>query len=138
MADHSIDVACSEAGLGSRKLNLYRSEFGRLSGAAERTGPTSTLRFTKVAMQFHAELIDAAHNRALSAQFKALRLVLEPIYAQRTSNTTATRVVATDKKVLEAIEAGDAERARSLVRRRLETIRARHSIKSVTAARRST
>ena len=92
--------------------------------------PTSTVRFSKTAMQFHAALIDAAHNRALSAQFTALRLVLEPIYAQRTSDAIAKRVVATDEKVLDAIEAKDAERACSLIRRRLETVRARQLIKT--------
>ncbi len=113
-------------------IETLRTIIGELQAlAAKSFTPTTALRFSETAMRFHAALIDAAHNRALSAQFKALRLVLEPIYAQRTSDTTAKRVVATDKKVLEAVEAGDAERARSVVRRRLETVRARYSLKSV-------
>ncbi len=62
----------------------------------------TALRFTEIAMDFHAALVDAAHNRALSAQFKALRFVLEPIYARRTSNAIAKRVIAADKAVLDA------------------------------------
>ena len=82
------------------------------------------MRFTTISLDFHDALVDAAHNRALSAQFKALRFVLEPIYARRTSNTIAKRVIASHKAVIDSIEAGDAERACALMRRRLETIRA--------------
>jgi len=89
-------------------------------------------RFTETAMHFHAGLVDAAHNRALSAQFKALRDVLEPIYGRRTSNAVAKRVIAADKAVLEAVAAGDAARACTLIRRRLETIRAHQLFETVT------
>jgi GntR family transcriptional regulator, transcriptional repressor for pyruvate dehydrogenase complex len=89
-------------------------------------------RFTETAMHFHAGLVDAAHNRALSAQFKALRVVLEPIYGRRTSNAVTKRVVSADKAVLDAVEAGDAERACRLIRRRLETIRAHQLFETVT------
>ena len=83
-------------------------------------------------MQFHAALVDAAHNRALSAQFKALRDVLEPVYGRRTSNAVAKRVIAADKAVLDAVAAGDPERACTLIRRRLETIRAHQLFETVT------
>lgn len=86
-------------------------------------------RFTEFAMQFHVALIDAAHNRALSAQFKALHLVLEPIYARRASEVIIKRVVSTNRRVLDAVETGDAERACALVRRRLEIVRARQLVK---------
>jgi DNA-binding FadR family transcriptional regulator len=89
------------------------------------------LRFTEVAMRFHAALVDASHNRALSAQFTALRLVLGPIYARRTSDAVAKRVITADKSILEAITIGDAERAGALVRRRLQTIRARQLFETV-------
>ncbi len=93
---------------------------------------STAARFTGTAMHFHAGLVDAAHNRALSAQFKALRVVLEPIYGRRTSNAVTKRVIAADKAVLDAVEAGDAERARTLIRRRLETIRAHQLFETVT------
>jgi GntR family transcriptional regulator, transcriptional repressor for pyruvate dehydrogenase complex len=89
-------------------------------------------RFTETAMHFHAALVDSAHNRALSAQFKALRDVLEPVYGRRTSNAVAKRVIAADKAVLDAVAAGDAERACTLIRRRLETIRAHQLFETVT------
>lgn len=87
--------------------------------------------FTSVAMQFHETLVGASNNRALSAQFKALRFVLEPIYARRTSDTIAHGVIASHKNVLDAVTVGDAEKACALMRRRLEVIRAYHLIKAV-------
>ena len=50
--------------------------------------------------------------------------ILEPVYARHTSNAIAKRVIASHKAVIESIEAGDAERACALMRRRLQTIRA--------------
>ena len=85
---------------------------------------TAALRFTTISMQFHETLVEASHNRALSAQFKALRYVLEPVYARHTSDAIARRVIASHKAVIESIAAGDSERACLLVRRRLQTIRA--------------
>ncbi len=137
MLDAQLAVEVMAAELAAKRatasdIETLRTILGELrTTVAKSLTPPSTLRFSKTAMQFHVALIDAAHNRALSAQFKALRLVLEPMYAQRTSDAIAKRVVATDEKVLDAIKAGDAERACSLVRRRLETIRARHLLKSM-------
>jgi GntR family transcriptional regulator, transcriptional repressor for pyruvate dehydrogenase complex len=92
---------------------------------------TSSPRFTEKAMRFHEALIDTAHNRALSAQFKALRSVLEPIYAQRISAAVVKRVVGWNKQIIESIAAGDTARAGTLMRRRLEIIRARQLMKVV-------
>jgi len=92
---------------------------------------TTALHFTELSMRFHEALVESAHNRALAAQFKALRRVLEPIYARRTSDTIAKRVVASHKTVLDCVANGDAERACALVRRRLETIRAHQLMKTV-------
>lgn len=91
----------------------------------------TTLRFTELSMQFHEALVDASHNRVLAAQFKALRFVLEPIYARRTSDAIAKRVVASHKSVLDAIKAGDAERACMLMRRRLQAVRAHQLMKTI-------
>jgi GntR family transcriptional repressor for pyruvate dehydrogenase complex len=89
------------------------------------------MRFTEVALHFHASLVAASHNRALANQFKALRLLLEPVYARRTSNAVASRVVASHKAVLDAITTRDAARACSLMRKRLEFVRARHLLAPV-------
>lgn len=91
----------------------------------------TALRFTTLSMQFHEALVEASHNRALCAQFRALRFVLEPIYARRTSDLTAKRVVASHKSLLDCIASGNAERACALMRRRLETIRAHQLMRTV-------
>jgi DNA-binding FadR family transcriptional regulator len=105
---------------------------GELEAMAQKSlTPAAAARFSAVAMDFHAALVDAAHNRALSAQFTALRYVLEPIYARRTNNQIAKRVIAADKAVLDAVAAGDAERACTLIRRRLQTIRAHQLFETV-------
>ncbi|HTP81823.1 MAG TPA: FCD domain-containing protein [Alphaproteobacteria bacterium] len=83
-------------------------------------------RFTAASMRFHEALVEAAHSRALSAQFKALRFVLEPVYRERTTNDVVGRVVGSHKALLTCIENRDPDSARALMQRRLEVIRARH------------
>jgi DNA-binding FadR family transcriptional regulator len=84
----------------------------------------AVMKFTTIAMDFHAALVDAAHNRALAAQFKALRYLLEPVYARYTTNPVAKRVISSHKALIDALAARDATRACALIRRRLEIIRA--------------
>ena len=91
----------------------------------------AALQFTQVSMKFHETLVDAAHNRALAAQFRALRIVLEPIYSRRTSDAIARHVVASHRNLVDAIGARDAERARTLMRRRLEVIRAHQLMEAI-------
>jgi DNA-binding FadR family transcriptional regulator len=86
-------------------------------------------RFTHGSMRFHEALVEASHNRALVAQFRALAVVLEPVYGRRTTDEVAKRVVASHKAVLDAIAARDAGRACALMRRRLQVIRAKQLIK---------
>jgi GntR family transcriptional regulator, transcriptional repressor for pyruvate dehydrogenase complex len=89
--------------------------------------------FTDVAMQFHQAVIDASHNRVLTAQFKALRFVLQPIYARKTTIEAADRAIETDRKLLGAIMSHDADLARTLIQKRLLHIRSAH-LGSVAAA----
>jgi GntR family transcriptional regulator, transcriptional repressor for pyruvate dehydrogenase complex len=91
----------------------------------------AALNFTETSMRFHQALVDAAHNRVLAAQFQALRFVLEPIYARRTTDAVARRVLASHKSVLDALEMRDVERACSVMRRRLQVIRAHQLLKTV-------
>jgi GntR family transcriptional regulator, transcriptional repressor for pyruvate dehydrogenase complex len=91
----------------------------------------AALNFTETSMRFHQALVDAAHNRVLAAQFTALRFVLEPIYARRTTDAVAKRVVASHKSVLDALVARDIERACSVMRRRLQVIRTHQLLKPV-------
>ena len=86
-------------------------------------------RFTHDSMRFHEALVEASHNRALVAQFRALAVVLEPVYGRRTTDDVAKRVIASHKAVLDAVAGRDAERACALMRRRLQVIRAKQLIK---------
>lgn len=79
--------------------------------------------FTRLALDFHERLMELAHNRVLLAQFRALRAVLEAMYAPNTTREVAQRVIATHRKVIEAIESRDAEGAATLLKQRLEVIR---------------
>jgi DNA-binding FadR family transcriptional regulator len=139
MFDAQIAIEVMATELAAKRANeadlaRLRAILGELQLMSEKSlTAAAALRFTKVAMDFHAELVDAAHNRALSAQFKALRFVLEPVYGRRTSNAIAKRVIAADKAVLERVAAGDAERARTLIRRRLQTIRAHQLFETVSS-----
>ncbi len=82
-------------------------------------------------MQFHEALVGAEHNRVLAAQFNALRFVLEPVYARRTTDAIARHVITSHKSVLNAVASGDAERACALMRRRLQVIRAHQLMKAI-------
>jgi DNA-binding FadR family transcriptional regulator len=82
-------------------------------------------RFTDLSLRFHETVVAASHNRALIAQFKALRFVLEPLYARWLNDDVAARVIASNAALLARIEARDAEGARALMHRRLQIIRAR-------------
>jgi len=81
--------------------------------------------FTDLSLRFHETVVAASHNRAMIAQFKALRFVLEPLYARRLTDDVATRVIAANAALLARIEARDAEGARALMHCRLQIIRAR-------------
>jgi DNA-binding FadR family transcriptional regulator len=137
MLDAQIAIEVMAAELGAKRataedVETLRGTLAELQAiAANALTFAAALQFTEVAMRFHAGLVDTAHNRALSAQFEALRLVLEPAYARRTSDTVAKRVLIEDKKILDALEARDVERTGALVRRRLETIRAHHLLDTV-------
>ena len=130
--DAQIAIEVTSAGLAALhatdadlvKLRDLLRELQALAQSGLRRAEES--KFTAVSMRFHEALVEAAHNRALAAQFKALRFVLEPVYLQRTTNEVVGRVVASHRGLLACIEAHDAEGARALMQRRLEVIRARH------------
>ena len=137
MFDSQIAIEVMATELAAKRateadLQTLRGVLRELRGlcTAPMTGATA-LHFTKLSMQFHEALVEASHNRALCAQFKALRLMLEPIYARRTSDFIAKRVVASHKSVLDCIASGNAEGACALMRRRLETVRAHQLMKAI-------
>lgn len=80
--------------------------------------------FTDLSMRFHLAVVEASHNRALVAQFKALRHVLLPAYTRHTTREIAERAVAAHAILLAHIEAGEADAAREQMVKRLRLIRA--------------
>ena len=139
MFDSQIAIETMAAELAAQRataadLNHLRDLLGELQDMTQKPlSRTATVRFTEVSMRFHEALVDAAHNRALAAQFKALRIVMEPIYLRRTTDAVARRVVASHKDLVDSIARNDAEGARTLMRKRLEVIRAHQMMKAVDA-----
>jgi GntR family transcriptional repressor for pyruvate dehydrogenase complex len=124
----ATELACARATADDfQRLHDLLDELRALIAAP--LSASATTRFNQLAMRFHGLLVEASHNRALIAQFKALSQVLEPIYARRTTDVVAKRVAASHKAVLDAVVARDAERACALLRRRLQIIRAKQLIK---------
>lgn len=82
-----------------------------------------TSAFTRLALDFHEALVELAHNRVLVAQFRGLRMVLEAMYGPNTTSDIAQRVIATNRKVIEALESRDTAAAAALVKQRLEVVR---------------
>jgi DNA-binding FadR family transcriptional regulator len=134
MFDTQIAIEVMAAELASKRATVddiakLRSIIEELQGLSAQ--PPGSSRFTEASMRFHEALIEAAHNRALSAHFRAIRSVLEPIYARRESLGVAKRVIASHKQLVESIAAKDTERATTLMRRRLEVIRAHQLLKVI-------
>src|SRR3954470_4956794 len=103
MFDSQIAIETMAAELAAKRatkdeLAHLRELVGELAQmSAKPLSKTAAVQFTQVSMRFHEALVEAAHNRALAAQFRALRIVLEPIYSRRTSDAIARRVVASHK-----------------------------------------
>ncbi len=121
----SAELAAQRATEGDlEKLREHVRELQALGQSGLRR--SDAFKFTAASMRFHEALVEAAHNRALAAQFKALRFVLEPIYVTTITNEVAGRVIASHKSLLACIETRDADGARTHMQRRLAAIRAHH------------
>ncbi len=115
---HSTEMAAARADV--KDLSALRE---LLKGQREHRH--SKAKFNELSMRFHETLVEASHNRALIAQFKALRFVLDPIYARLLTDDTAQRIIAANAALLAKIETHDADGARALMQRRLQIVRAR-------------
>jgi GntR family transcriptional regulator, transcriptional repressor for pyruvate dehydrogenase complex len=130
--DAQMAIEVTSAGLAAKRasaddlarLRALVAEVQTLGQAGLRR--REEFKFTAASMRFHEALVEAAHSRALIAQFKALRFVLEPVYVSTTSERVVARVIASHKALLACIETGDADGARAHMQRRLEAIRAHH------------
>ena len=81
--------------------------------------------FTAASMRFHELVVEASGNRVLLAQFRGLSHVLHPLLAPYTTKEVMARVIKSSSALMCAIAAGDAETARSVMRERIERVRAK-------------
>ena len=80
--------------------------------------------FTQAGQRFHLAVVEASGNRALIAQFKALRHVVWPQNARRANRGIAEHAQKVHQKLYTMIDKGDHEAARKLMVAHLESIRA--------------
>jgi DNA-binding FadR family transcriptional regulator len=80
-------------------------------------------RFTELGMTFHQVFAEASGNRALVAQFKALRHVVWPQSGARTTERGAKNALAVHFELIELIRKRDGTGARELMCNHLEEIR---------------
>ncbi len=124
MLDAQIGIEGMAAELAAQRATP--GDLTRLAGLLEelRRLLDEPAGFTDVSMRFHLAVVEASHNRALVAQFKALRYLLLPAYARHTTREIAERAIAAHGILLKHIESGDAESARTQMVQRLRAIRA--------------
>lgn len=79
--------------------------------------------FTDASLRFHEALVEASGNRVLVAQFKALRFVLTPLLATYTSEDIANRVIASHRRLFDAVCRGEVDLARRLMQERIQIVR---------------
>jgi GntR family transcriptional regulator, transcriptional repressor for pyruvate dehydrogenase complex len=82
-----------------------------------------TATFPERALRFHEAVVEAAHNRAMLAQFRAMKFHLETTYRRQTTVEIAKRAVAAHKRLLTLIEAGDGDAAYTHMHERMDFVR---------------
>ena len=124
MLDAQIGIEGMAAELAAQRATP--GDLTRMAGLLEelRRLLDEAVSFTDVSMRFHLAVVEASHNRALVAQFKALRYVLLPAYTRHTTREIAVRAVEAHGVLLARIQSGDAEGARTQMVQRLRQIRA--------------
>jgi GntR family transcriptional repressor for pyruvate dehydrogenase complex len=80
--------------------------------------------FTQAGQKFHLAIVEASGNRALIAQFKALRYVVWPKNGKRAKRAIALNAIKIHKNIYHAISESDSESARKMMVAHLESIRA--------------
>ena len=124
MLDAQIGIEAMAAELAAQRATP--GDLTRMAGLLEelRRLLDEPVSFTDVSMRFHLAVVEASHNRALVAQFKALRYVLLPAYTRHTTREIAERAIEAHGILLKHIESRDAEGARTQMVKRLRLIRA--------------
>lgn len=80
--------------------------------------------FTQSGQKFHLAIVEASGNRALVAQFKALRYVIWSKNARRAKREIALHALKIHKNLYQVIKKGEPDSARKLMVTHLESIRA--------------
>ena len=124
MLDAQIGIEGMAAELAAQRAT--KGDLTRMAGLLEelRRLLEEPVSFTNVSMRFHLAVVEASQNRALVAQFKALRYVLLPAYTRHTTREIAQRAIQAHELLLARIQARDAEGARMQMVKRLRLIRA--------------
>ena len=79
--------------------------------------------FTAASMRFHEVLVEISQNRVLLAQFRALRLVLQPLLEPNSTEEVARKVIRSHSVLVRAITEGDAGTAGTVMRQRIADVR---------------
>ncbi len=80
--------------------------------------------FAAKALDFHAAIVDAAHNRGLAAHFRALRHVLQPAYSGSDKKEIAQRVIEDNRRLHALIASGNVDGARKAMASRIARVSA--------------
>ncbi len=123
-----LDLQIAIEGTGAELAALNRSrenleELSELLAEAESV-MDSPADFTDAGQRFHLAIVEASSNRALIAQFRALRYVIWPQNAQRAKREIAENAQKIHHQLFAYIEAQDSEAARKLMIEHLASIRA--------------
>ena len=135
LLDAQIAIEVTAIGLAAQNatqqvLDVLYEQFEEFKAAMKALEPTAFSEFAAKVIWLHEGLIDASRNRVLIAQFKALALLLEPIYrgpnswnAVRDLSAAARSVITSHAALLECLTAHDVEGAQTLIRARLQSVR---------------
>ena len=124
LLDAQSAIECAAAELAA--LSATPSEIEKMGSLIEEARSTieNAPRSSALGLAFHLAVAEAAHNRALSTQLKALRYQMWPENDQRPTGDVAERILAAHRQILERIAAGDAAGAKQAMREHLDSVRA--------------
>lgn len=129
MVDAQIAIEVVAAGLAAEKATAEEIA-GLWSLIAQmEDSSTTSIEFVRLALEFHTAVVDASHNRVLSAQFRALKHLLLPLYAQGTTPSVMGRAIAAHRALVACIAARDPSAARSVLDNRLQLIKVRQGMR---------
>jgi GntR family transcriptional repressor for pyruvate dehydrogenase complex len=126
----NVEVLEAQLGIEERAAELAATnrtlgdvtEMHRLIAAAE-AAQDDALAFLQLGWDFHLAVAEASHNRVLIIQLKALRHVAWSARGSAQVQGVSDRVLTIHRDIAAAIEAGDAARARTIMRTHLDHMR---------------